>query len=88
MFQPFQVRFCGKRRVSQVSEISAWLTFNLSFFFGSCSSDGSPVLIQLFITTSVMQLREVIVIPFRMSFMQCLFIGKVLCEDFEIFVAK
>jgi len=48
----------------------------------------TPVLIQLFITTSVMQLREVIVIPFRMSFMQCLFIGKVLCEDFEIFVAK
>ena len=31
-----------------------------------------------------MQLREVIVIPFRMSLMQCLFIGKVLCEDFEI----
>ena len=44
----------------------------------------TPVLIQLFITTSVMQLREVIVIPFRMSLMQCLFIGKVLCEDFEI----
>jgi hypothetical protein len=87
MFQPFQVRFCGKRGVSQVSEISAWLTFNLSFFFGSCSSDGSHTSADL-ITTSVMQLREVIVIPFRMSFMQCLFIGKVLCEDFEIFVAK
>lgn len=32
----------------------------------------TPVLIQLFITKSVMQLREVIVIPFQMS--QCLFI--------------
>lgn len=44
----------------------------------------TPVQIQLFITTFVMQLREVIVIPFRMSLMQCLFIGKVLCEDFDI----
>lgn len=40
----------------------------------------TPVLIQLFITTSVMQLREVIVIPFRMSQMQCLFLG----TEFEI----
>jgi len=45
------------------------------------------VLIELSITTSVMQLREAIVIPFRMFllfFMQCLFIGKMLWLDFEI----
>lgn len=45
------------------------------------------MLIELSITTSVMQLREAIVIPFRMFllfFMQCLFIGKMLCKDFEI----
>lgn len=42
------------------------------------------MLIELSITTSVMQLREAIVIPFLLFFMQCLFIGKMLWLDFEI----